>query len=137
LKKLIQYTFPLAIFFVFASFSYANEDKKEPVKGVTDASFETDVLKSGKPVLVDFWAGWCPCCNLLQPTMGKFAEDYKGKLTVVRMNVEDNPARPRKLGVVALPAVIVFNNGKVVKKWMGNVSESDVRKEIDKVLKSN
>lgn len=114
---------------------YGNEGKKNNVQEVTDGSFDKDVLKSSGLVLVDFWSSWCTCCRPLANSVEKLADDYGKKLKVTRVNVEDNPAIPHRYGVIGLPAVLVFNRGKVVKKWIGNISPDTLKKEVDALLK--
>jgi thioredoxin 1 len=115
---------------------WAEEIKTQKVLTVTDANFEPDVLKSEKPIVVDFWAGWCANCRPLSLLMDKMADRYLGKLKIARVNVEENPRFPRRFGVETLPTVLVFNRGKVVKRWIGLVPEDRLKDGIEKVLKS-
>src|SRR6202008_458480 len=80
----------------------------EHVTDVTDQSFEADVLKSDKPVLVDFWAEWCHPCKMLAPAVAQVAETYEGKAKVVKMNVDDNAQVPPRFGIRGIPTLIVF-----------------------------
>jgi thioredoxin 1 len=96
--------------------------KKEPMssaKDVTDASFETDVLKSEKPIMVDFWAEWCGPCRAVSPILDKIAEENADKLDIVKLNVDDNPMTAEKYGITSIPAMYVFKGGEVVKRVIG------------------
>jgi thioredoxin 1 len=132
----------LAVFFVLyylgsrPTHLYGVEAKNVNVQEVTDASFEKEVLKSSTLVLVDFWSSWCTCCRPLASVVASMAGDYGDKLKVVRVNVEQNPAIPRRYSVVGLPAVLVFDKGKRIKKWVGNVSADTLKREMDALLKS-
>jgi thioredoxin 1 len=113
----------------------AAENPDPNVLVVTDSSFDKDVLKSAGPVLVDFWSSWCTCCRQVSSSISRMADHYKGSLTVAKVNVEDNPAVPRRYGVSGLPTVLVFNNGKLVKKWVGTVAEDSIKKEVLSLMK--
>lgn len=105
------------------------------VKNLFDGTFSKEVVKSGKPVLVDFWATWCGPCRMFGPIVDQVAEDYKGRLKVCRVDVDQNPGLSQTFQVRAIPTSILFKNGKVVKMWVGLVSGEDLKVEIDKVLK--
>jgi thioredoxin 1 len=115
----------------------AEEIKRAQVAAVTDADFSQRVLKSTKPVMVDFWASWCVNCRPLSPMVEKIAAGYGNKLKVAKVDVVENPASPRKFGVDLLPSILVFNHGKVVKRWVGTISEAGLKNGIEQVLKSN
>jgi thioredoxin 1 len=87
-------------------------------KSVTDATFEDDVLKAGKPVIVDFWAEWCGPCRQLSPVLDAIAEEHSS-VDVVKVNVDENPATAAKYGITSIPAVYVFQNGEVVATSIG------------------
>jgi thioredoxin 1 len=88
-------------------------------KEVTDATFEADVLKSEKPIMVDFWAEWCGPCRAVSPILDKIAEEHSDKLEIVKLNVDDNPETAMKYGITSIPAMKVFKAGEVVKTVIG------------------
>lgn len=102
---------------------------------VTDDSFEKEVLKSKVPVLVDLWAVWCGPCRMYGPIVEKVAKDYEGKLKVVRVDVDKNPRLSRDYQVQAIPTTLLFRKGKLVKTWVGFVPESDLKREVNKIVK--
>ncbi len=86
---------------------------------VTEATFETDVLGSSKPIMVDFWAEWCGPCRAVSPILDKIAEENAEKLDIVKLNVDDYPAIAEKYGITSIPAMYVFKDGEVVKRVIG------------------
>jgi thioredoxin 1 len=86
---------------------------------VTDQSFQTEVLQSPVPVLVDFWAAWCGPCRAIAPTIDQIAGEYAGKLKVVKMDVDENPEIPMNYGVQGIPTLLLFKGGQVVEKLVG------------------
>ena len=88
-------------------------------KSVTDADFETEVLGSDKPIMVDFWAEWCGPCRAVSPILDKIAEENSDKLSIVKLNVDDNPETAMKYGITSIPAMYVFDKGEVVKRVIG------------------
>ena len=108
----------------------------ENVKEVSDKSFESDVLKSDRPVLVDFWAQWCAPCRMLAPTVEAVAEKYAESATVVKLNVDDNPAVSQRYGIKGIPTLILFKNGKEEERIVGATSKEGISRMIDKHVSS-
>lgn len=86
---------------------------------VTDASFQSDVLDAGKPVLVDFWAEWCGPCRMIGPSLEDIAKEMDGKLKVVKVNIDENPATPSRYNVRSIPTLLLFKNGQVAATKIG------------------
>ena len=105
----------------------------ENVKEFTDQNFEAEVLKSGQPVLVDFWAEWCMPCRMLTPTIEKLAKDYAGKVKVGKLDTDANRDVAIKYSISAIPTVILFNNGQVAQKFVGLRQERDFKEALDSV----
>ena len=91
----------------------------EHVKIVTDASFEADVLKSDVPVLVDFWAPWCGPCRIVAPVLERIAEQYAGRVTVAKVNVDENPKTSLTYGIRSIPTIALFSDGEAVNGVLG------------------
>ena len=105
----------------------------EGMKEIEDGNFESEVLKSDMPVLVDFWAPWCGPCRTLGPIIEKAVQESRGKVRLVKMNIDDHPTIPGQMGVQSIPAVIAFDNGQPVDGFMGAVPESQITALIDRV----
>ncbi|MGY8606836.1 thioredoxin TrxA [Gluconobacter cerinus] len=101
---------------------------------VTDSSFETDVLKSDGPVLVDFWAEWCGPCKMIAPALEEIGAEYQGRLKVAKVNIDSNPEAPTQYGVRSIPTLIVFKEGKPVAQQMGAMPKSQLKAWIEKSI---
>jgi thioredoxin 1 len=101
---------------------------------VNDSNFDQDVLKSDKPVLIDFWAAWCGPCRALAPIVDELATAYEGKVTVAKMDVDRNTATPMRYGVRGIPTLLVFKGGQVKEQIVGYVPKEQIQKAIDKHL---
>ncbi len=106
----------------------------ENIINVSDSNFDSIILKSDMPALVDFWASWCAPCKAIAPVVDEMAAQYNGKVRVAKMNVDDNPATPGKYGVRGIPTLILFKNGKIVDQLVGAVPKGQIKELIDKAL---
>ncbi|HEV3141235.1 MAG TPA: thioredoxin [Vicinamibacterales bacterium] len=106
----------------------------DQVQTFTDGNFEETVLKAGAPVLVDFWAEWCGPCKRLAPTVDALANEYAGKVTVGKLNVDENPTVSFKYQVRGIPTLLLFKAGQVVESMVGLASKDDLKKAFDKHL---
>jgi thioredoxin 1 len=104
----------------------------ENVKETTDETFEDDVLKSDRPVLVDFWAAWCAPCRMLAPTVEAVADKYASTARVVKLNVDDNPSVSQRYGIKGIPTLILFKNGREEERVVGATSEGAISRMIEK-----
>ncbi len=98
---------------------------------ITDAMFESVVLQSELPVLLDFWAPWCGPCRAVSPIVDELAAEYEGRVRVVKMNVDENPATPTKFGIRAIPTLIVFKKGETVEQITGAVTKAALKDLLD------
>jgi len=103
----------------------------ENIKHVTDASFDADVIQSGKPVLVDFWAEWCGPCKMIAPILDEVAREYDGKLQIAKVDVDANQQVPARFGIRGIPTLILFKNGEPVAQKVGAMAKGQLTSFID------
>jgi thioredoxin 1 len=106
----------------------------ENINAVSDATFDSEVLKSPLPVLIDFWAPWCGPCKAIAPIVDELAGEYAGKLKIVKMNVDENPRTPAQYGVRGIPNLILFKDGAVQQQIVGAVPKAHLVKAITTVV---
>ena len=104
------------------------------IKHVSDASFDSDVLRTDGPVLVDYWAEWCGPCKMIAPILDDLSSEYNGKLQIAKMNVDENSETPAKYGIRGIPTLMLFKNGAVVATKVGALSKSQLAAFIDSHL---
>ncbi|MDR0279753.1 MAG: thioredoxin TrxA [Paucimonas sp.] len=101
------------------------------IKYVSDDSFEAEVLQAEGPVLVDYWAEWCGPCKMIAPVLDDIAETYEGKLTIAKLNIDENPTTPTRFGVRGIPTLMLFKNGNVEATKVGALSKSQLAAFLD------
>ncbi|MBS0264915.1 MAG: thioredoxin [Planctomycetes bacterium] len=106
----------------------------EHIAEFTDANFQTEVLESAVPVLVDFWAPWCGPCKALAPTIDALAKEFAGKVRVGKLNTDDNPSTPSNYNISGIPTVILFKGGEVVGKIVGLASKDKLTASLNQLL---
>lgn len=106
----------------------------ENILHVTDANFEDEVLKSDKPVLVDYWAEWCGPCKMIAPILDELSGDYGDKIKITKLNIDENPDTPPKYGIRGIPTLMLFKNGNVEATKVGALSKSQLTAFIDSNL---
>jgi thioredoxin 1 len=104
----------------------------DKIQTFTDGNFDQTVIKANGPVLVDFWAEWCGPCRMLAPTVDALAADFDGRLTVGKLNVDDNPSTPARYGIRGIPTLLLFKGGEVVEQVVGLADKGQLAQLIDK-----
>lgn len=105
-----------------------------PTIAVTDASFQTDVLESDKPVLVDFWADWCGPCKMIAPALEEISEELSDKVTIAKMDIMENTGIPGSIGVQSIPLMVLFKDGKPVAQKLGAAPKSQLKGWLESEL---
>ena len=103
----------------------------ENIVHTSDASFDTDVLQSDVPVLIDFWAEWCGPCKMIAPLLDEAASEYEGRVSIVKMNIDENPNTPQKFGIRSIPTLMLFKNGEVQAQKLGSMSKGQLAEFLD------
>ena len=106
----------------------------EGIIHVVDSTFEEEVLKSNLPVMVDYWAEWCGPCKMIAPILDEIADEYNGKLTVAKLNIDENQETPQKYAVRGIPTLMIFKDGEVAATKVGAVSKSQLSAFIDSAI---
>lgn len=101
---------------------------------VTDNNFETEIIQSDKPAMVDFWAAWCGPCKMVAPVVKELANDYGDRVKIAKCNVDENPVTPSRYGIRSIPTLILFKNGQVVEQIIGAVPKDNIEEALKKVL---
>ncbi|NDJ34918.1 MAG: thioredoxin [Chloroflexi bacterium] len=100
-------------------------------QAVTDQTFEEEVIKSDLPVLVDFWAEWCGPCKMIAPIVEELADDYEGRLKVVKLDTDENPETPMQMGIMGIPTLILFKDGEAIDRIVGAAPKRRFTKMLD------
>ncbi|WP_265562914.1 thioredoxin TrxA [Sphingomicrobium arenosum] len=103
-------------------------------KAVTDQSFQSDVLDADKPVLVDFWAEWCGPCKMIGPALEEISDELADKLTIAKVNIDENPETPGKYGVRGIPTMLLFKNGEPVAQKVGAAPKTQIQQWVEGAL---
>jgi thioredoxin 1 len=106
----------------------------ELLQDITDGTFETEVMKSNVPVLVDFWAEWCPPCRAMTPIVESLAQQFENKAKIVKLNVDDNPSVTQRFGIKGIPTMIVFKGGKEAERIVGATNEDSLKRIIEEQI---
>lgn len=108
--------------------------QSEHTSTFTDENFQREVLQADTPVLVDFWAEWCPPCKALTPTIDELATEYVGRVKVGKVDVDSNAAAPSKYGVQSIPNIVLFKDGEMIQRFVGVTTKKDLQEALDKAL---
>ena len=119
---------------VFFAYNPETSMSNDLIKHVTDATFEAEVLKAAGPVLVDYWAEWCGPCKMIAPVLDDIATEYDGKLTIAKLNIDENQETPAKHGVRGIPTLMLFKDGEVAATKVGALSKSQLQAFLDASL---
>jgi len=106
----------------------------ESTRAVTDSTFESEVLKSSKPVLVDYWAEWCGPCRMVAPVLEEIASEHGSKIDIVKLNVDENPEVVRTYGILNIPTLTIFKDGQVAKEIVGARPKAALLRELEEFL---
>src|SRR4051795_8668232 len=120
--------------FGLAADSSKGADMSAATKTVTDATFDTDVLASDKPVLVDFWAEWCGPCKMVAPVLEEIASEHGDKITVAKVNIDENPEIARRFQIMSIPTMSVYAGGEVVKSIVGAKPKAALLRDLEGIL---
>ena len=116
---------------VFFAYNPETSMSNDLIKHVTDATFEAEVLKAAGPVLVDYWAEWCGPCKMIAPVLDDIATEYDGRLTIAKLNIDENQETPAKHGVRGIPTLMLFKDGEVEATKVGALSKSQLQAFLD------
>lgn len=119
---------------IFNNFVRRKRPVSEKIVHTSDGSFDSDVLQSDKPVLLDFWAEWCSPCKMIAPLLNEAADEYADRLAVVKLNIDDNPNTPQKFGIRSIPTLMLFKDGAVQAQKLGAMSKSQLIDFLDSNL---
>jgi thioredoxin 1 len=108
----------------------------EQISAVTDATFDSEVLQADRPVLVDFWATWCAPCRMISPVVEEVARDLEGRVKVVKMDIDANPETPGRLGIMSIPTLIIFRDGRPAERTVGYRSnlKGDLKQKLEALI---